>query len=214
MGVSRPGILVVRDFVRERVTEELQNQLTELQQYTRRYSVVVSGVKADATEKEEVMNIIKKANSLTTFQDVDKFHRIGHVKDDKDEKVQDLIVRFKTHDAKETFYRKRKDLDRRYRVKPSLTPERRKLLEKAREYLEEANYERENLKFIPEFVYADVHGNLKVAFKINEPNNDQKVFMKFTSLKELGSLIDKKNFASRRMDDMFSKITEAQVEQM
>ena len=33
------------DFVRERVTEELKAQLVDLQQYTRRYSVVIAGVR-------------------------------------------------------------------------------------------------------------------------------------------------------------------------
>ena len=37
-------------FVRERVVDELQKQVTNLQQYTRRYSVVISGVKTDANE--------------------------------------------------------------------------------------------------------------------------------------------------------------------
>ena len=33
------------NFVRDRVTEELQSQLVNLQQYTRRYSVVIAGMR-------------------------------------------------------------------------------------------------------------------------------------------------------------------------
>lgn len=40
-------------FVRERVVHELQKQVTNLQQYTRRYSIVIAGVKSDANENED-----------------------------------------------------------------------------------------------------------------------------------------------------------------
>lgn len=179
------------DFVRDRVTEELKFQLTELQQYTRRYSVVISGLKTGINEKEEIKNIIEKVNSSTKIEDVDKFHRVGPV---KEENLQDLIIRFKSHDAKEQFLKKRKNLDRQLKVKPSLTYERRKLLEKARNHLEspETNYEEGTMKHYPEFVYADVHGNLKVCLKDSD-NPERKQFLKFNSLKDLSFIIDKKN---------------------
>ena len=40
------------DFVRERVTDELKSQLVDLQQYSRRYSVVIAGIKTGMDEKK------------------------------------------------------------------------------------------------------------------------------------------------------------------
>ena len=68
-------------FVRDRVTEELKNQMVNLQQYTRRYSVVISGLKRNTDEKEEIKEVLKEAASTTSFDDVDKFHRVGPIKD-------------------------------------------------------------------------------------------------------------------------------------
>ena len=41
------------DFVRERVTDELKSHLVDLQQYSRRYSVVIAGVKTGMDEKKK-----------------------------------------------------------------------------------------------------------------------------------------------------------------
>ena len=186
-------------FVRERVTDELQQQLTELQQYTRRYSVVISGIKKDKNEKTEVENLIQKAES--SVNDIDKFHRVGPIKDNNE---QDIIVRFKSHTAKEQFYFKRKTLSNTIRVKPSLTSGRRKLLEEAKEHLTDTNYA-DDMRFFPEFVYADVHGNLKVAFKLKNDEN-KKVFRKFTTMKELITIINNKNF--KKNDDRYAEFEE------
>ena len=98
-------------YVRDRVTDELKQQLTNLQQYTRRYSAVISGIETVGNEsldtlRKEVENILTEANSSTTINDVDKFHRVGPKKD----KVQDVIVRFKSHTAKENFFLSRKEI--------------------------------------------------------------------------------------------------------
>ena len=53
------------DFVRERVTEELKAQLVDLQQYTRRYSVVIAGVRTGIDERITVEAILKEAASST-----------------------------------------------------------------------------------------------------------------------------------------------------
>ena len=64
------------NYVRDRVTEELHSQLVNLQQYTRRYSVVVSGIEKGIDEKKEVEGLLKEAASDVSFNDVDKFHRV------------------------------------------------------------------------------------------------------------------------------------------
>ena len=90
------------DFVRERVTDELKSQLVDLQQYSRRYSVVIAGVHTGMDEKKNVEEILKEVASTTTMGDVDKLHRIGPPKQGK----QDIIVRFKSHTAKENLSRR------------------------------------------------------------------------------------------------------------
>ena len=96
--------------------------------------------------------------SSTTLADVDKFHREFHK-----ERKQDIVVRFKTHDAKEKFFRRRNNIKRTgIKIRPSLAPARRELLREAIELLD--NYDNRDYQLTnpPHFVYADMHGNLKV----------------------------------------------------
>ena len=72
-----------------------------------------------------------EAASSTKMEDVDKLHRVGPPKQGK----QDIIVRFKSHTAKENFFR-RKEYIKNIGVRPSLAPERSKLLEEAITMLE------------------------------------------------------------------------------
>ena len=172
-------------FVRDRVTEELKNQMVNLQQYTRRYSVVISGLKRNTDEKEEIKEVLKEAASTTSFDDVDKFHRVGPIKDNN---KQDLIIRFKSHSAKESFFLNRKKIKRNnIKVKPSLAPGRKALLEEATEVVKEYAESNLNLKNRPHFAYSDMHGNLKVKMS-HEVNN--KLFFKFSSINDLCSIIE------------------------
>lgn len=172
------------NFVRERVTDELKSQLTDLQQYTRRYSVVIAGVEKQNNESEEVKKVLKEAKSVTTFNDVDKFHRVGPVKNNK----QDVIVRFKSHTAKENFYKNRKNVNKNVKIKPSLAPGRKELLNDAVNFL--AEYENSSLKNQPHFVFADMHGNLKLKMTHRV---EGKMFFKFNSLEELALTIEHQN---------------------
>ena len=119
-----------------------------------------------------------------TMNDVDKLHRVGPVKGDK----QDCVVRFKSHSAKENFYLKRKSGPRRHiKIGPSLTPSRRELLNDA-QYVVEDYIEKNIGSNLPEFVYADMHGNLKVKMTHNLGRTS---FFKFTSIQDLSHIIDK-----------------------
>ena len=64
--------------------------------------------------------------------DVDKFHRNGRTFNEG--KDQELLIRFKTHSAKEAFYRGRKTLPparRGIKIRPSLSRKQQKLLKEA-----------------------------------------------------------------------------------
>ena len=74
--------------IRERVTDELKEQLVNLQQYSRRHSAIIAGVEKRDRESytdllKDVTDIINEADSSTTLNDVDKFHRIGPIKEKK-----------------------------------------------------------------------------------------------------------------------------------
>ena len=177
-------------FVRDRVTDELKQQLVNLQQYTRRYSTVVAGIDKVDNEtndslKKEVEAILAETNSATSMNDVDKFHRVGPLRD----KAQDIIIRFKSHTAKEVFYLNRKQIKKRgVKVRPSLAPARRELLEEAINVLKDYETGDYQLSNMPHFVYANVHGNLKLKMSHAVKG---RMFFDFKSLVELNNLIEK-----------------------
>ena len=177
-------------YVRDRVTDELKEQLVNLQQYTRRYSTIITGIEKIENEsqdslKKEVEAILAETNSGTSMNEVDKLHRVGPKRDN----VQDIIVRFKSHTAKENFYRNRKQIKRRgVKVRPSLTPARRELLDEANEVMKDYETRDYQLNNMPHFVYADLHGNLKLKMAREVKG---RLFFNFKSLVELNNLIEK-----------------------
>ena len=182
------SILVMKD----KVHELLSKRITHLEQYTRRYSVVVKGIECRENEvrerklEEDVRNLLQESTSTTTFEDVDKFHRNGP----RFENKQDVLIRFKSHSAKENFYRARKNIKRRgIKVQPSLSTETRTLLDDAKESIE--SYEDYVLVNPPDFVMADLHGNLWIKFK--NQTKDNQLFYKFDSLEKLRALVDTHN---------------------
>ena len=133
---------------------------------------------------------------------MDKYHRIGPPKEND---VQDIIVRFKSHTAKENFFIKRKNIKKKVKIRPSLAPDRKELLEEAVNMVNEYINNNDNgsmcLKNPPHFVYADMHGNLKL--KVTHKFNN-KLFFRFSSITELCSLIKNSqefNAESRGNDD-------------
>ena len=157
--------------VKDSVLRGVQDELHRLQQYTRRYSVSISGIPKRRGEKPEdlrrsVEDIINAVNSTTTPLDIDKLHRNGPVYGDRGSK-QDTIVRFKSHSAKEAFYRARKSLPAEKQdiyIRPSLSEAQKVLLSDAKEYIKNNNSEAYGSN-PPEFVFANIHGNVQVKMK-------------------------------------------------
>ena len=156
--------------VKDCVIQGVQGELRRVQQFTRRYSVIIAGIeKTDRKEtidnlRPKVEDIVSKVTSPTTIADIDKFHRNGPAKGTK----QDVIVRFKSHSAKEEFYKGRKTLPadlKHIKIRPSLSPDQQALLDEARELLDEyhhGGYVGENP---PDFVFANVHGVIQLKMK-------------------------------------------------
>ncbi len=94
--------------MKDRVIDELREQLNKTQQYCRRYSVSIAGIKKDHNEKfenleKEIHSLVLKTNGEVTVDDIDKFHRDGP---QYGFNKQDVILRFKSHAAREASYKK------------------------------------------------------------------------------------------------------------
>ena len=155
--------------VKDCVINGIKGELLRLQQYTRRYSVSIDGIPKQRAEKAgdlraQVEEIVNLTNSETTVDDIDKLHRNGPVKDGE----QSTIVRFKSHSAKEAFYKARKNLPashRHLKIRPSLAPDQKTLLHNAQQYLEEFDFCPGDGDNPPEFVFANMHGVIQVKMK-------------------------------------------------
>ena len=120
-------------FVWDRVIENLRLELTRVQQYTRRPNVSILGIPKDKKEtheqlKEKISNLISEVGTEVSMANIDKFHRDGPSFGDE----QSVIIRFKSHEFKETFYKEgRKKLKGNrsgIKIKPNLCQERKNLL--------------------------------------------------------------------------------------
>ena len=176
--------------MRENVVAALRGEINRLQQFTRRYAVIVVGIEKEEGERAEdlrtlVENLITEVDCTVTMDDVDKFHRNGPLKG----KNQEIIIRFKSHRAKEELYRNRKSLTRRtVKIRPSLTHEQKMLLEEATRTVDE--FKKFNAPNPPEYIFADVHGNIKLKL---EKDTSRGKFIAISSIDQLGSVLQSVN---------------------
>ena len=181
-------ILKSQNAICQKVTTELTKELDKLSQYTRRSNVILKNVFLPETETaDDVDKVVKKviAKDLQLPNDVnniDKLHRTGKIKTKDGKKIQDVIVRFKSHSSRYRVYNARKK-SQNIKIMANLTPARSKLLY-------EANQLVENIDQV-HFVFSDVHGNLK--FRLMQEFDGKFVF-NFFSLDELNSLFKKMGF--------------------
>ena len=193
--------------VRDHVVEALQGEIHRLQQYTRRYSVVVAGIekKKDETPeslREEVIKLVADVNSTSKEPDIDKFHRNGRVYNGNE---QEIIVRFKSHAAKEAFYRARKTLPasrRGIKIRPSLSPNQKNLLRDAQSLVEEFSLNEEIVNPV-EYVFANIHGEIQAKMKKKFRGSP---FISFNSLKELSCRLQEAQ-AVKETNDYFHEVS-------
>ena len=103
-----------------------------------------------------------------------------------------MIVRFKSHSAKEEIYKNRKNYrtDPDIKIRPSLSQHTRALLKEAQDLIK--SYQDEEGNFLssinnpPDFVFANIHGELQVKMM----NRVQKgMFFSFSTLDQLSWVI-------------------------
>ena len=179
--------------VSNHVNSTLQRQLEDLQQYTRRHSLIIDGIKVKQNEKvEEVENEVKrilldefKVDENELKLEFDKAHRIGKVQ--KDNK-QPVIVRFKSHSFRantyadrKRFHQNKKNENVKFKLRVCLTSQRRNLLALMNSKLENEKVE---------FCYANINGNLKVRLK-EEVENKKVIDIKTEA--DIDALLNKLN---------------------
>ena len=202
--------------VRDHVIEGLKGEISRLQQYTRRYSVSVTGLEKKPNEKQEylremVMELVDQVTSTTTENDIDKFHRNGRVTNNG--KDQEILIRFKSHSAKEAFYRGRKTLPPTFnngwkvKIRPSLSANQENLLKEAKSTVEEYNLCDENRNPV-DFVFANIHGETQVKFKNKFRGSE---FVTFRSIEQLMSVITQAQ-SVKETDDQFQESWKDQLQ--
>ena len=185
-------------FVSQTVSKHLAKQIDNREQYSRRNCILIEGLKI---KEKETSNDIE--NSVKTFlkdqaeidesiitEEFDKAHRVGKIKNGK----QSTILRLKSHSLVEKVHRKKKDVKKRgYDLRPSLTRKRMELLQEARDIVEKEDR--------IQFVYADIHGNLKVRLK----DEFQKRFVfNFNDIEDLSFFLQKiSQVESEHFDETF-----------
>ena len=148
------------------VTSVLQEQLTaktdELEMYSRRSCVVLTGLCKEENEnfnklKEDVLETLCETgiSKEEISNNIDKLHRIGKTNKNN---TQNTIVKFKSHSFKEKIYFKRKAV-KDVKIKPSLTKHRIALLKNTNTLI----MDNPGTNFL--FTYADVHRNLNIHLK-------------------------------------------------
>ena len=152
--------------VKDSVIGGLKGEIERLQQFTRRYCVSITGIPKPRGEKSSdlkpiVENLVTEVGR-TSIEDIDKFHRNGPQKGSE----QEIILRFKSHSAKEAFYKGRKNLGQNrvdVKIRPSLSSTQLNLLNDARNYLD--SQKGAILPNPPEFIFANMHGIIQVKMK-------------------------------------------------
>ena len=173
--------------VRDHIIEGLKGEVQRLQQFTRRYTVSVSGIEKKKDEdpdslREEVLKLVSEVTSTTTEHDIDKFHRNGRTYNNG--KDQEILIRFKSHSAKEAFYRGRKTLPparKEVKIRPSLSTNQQNLLKEAQDLVDDYKL-REGIKNPVDFVFANIHGETQVKFKNKFRGS---LFATFRNIKDL-----------------------------
>ena len=148
--------------ISHQVTSVLHRQMDDLQQYSRRYSVLLENVPKKTNEtsqevEEKVEDILindYKVDSSNLALEFDKAHRLGKPSADN---TQSIVIRFKSHSFRSNLYVDRKNYQNGrngYKLRVALTSSRQKLFAEIKRKVEvnEKN----------KFAYASVNGDLKV----------------------------------------------------
>ena len=171
--------------ISERVSQQLSLEVDRLDQYHRRPNLIIRGMWLPENEnngdvEKKVQNVIKDELKLPEMvNSIDKLHRTGKVKEKNGKRMQDVIIRFKTHHARYTVYSQRKNA-KNIKIHANLTKRRGKLLYDASNAIN--GIDKVN------FCFSNMHGDLNV--RLEEAYNGKYVHG-FSSFKDLNDLLIK-----------------------
>ena len=115
--------------------------IEDLQQYTRRNCLIVTGVPEEKDENTDlkIVNLAKENMSIPLEEtDLDRSHRIGKPNEGK---TRPIVVKFVRHNVRQHFIKNRKKLKgSRVGVQDLLTPYSQELLKKAKELVDQCRH--------------------------------------------------------------------------
>lgn len=168
--------------------EKIHIKCDDNEQYSRRQCLRIYGLPLE--KKEDMNDKIKGCYESMEIpfnpNDIDRAHRVGKIKEDKvtNKKVQAIIVKFKSWEARKVFYKarpKNHNVEKKpgsFSVGLDLTKRRLNLLMSAREKLEQIKCDR----FA--YVFADINCSLGIKY-----NDDKDSLKFFNTTKEFDELI-------------------------
>ena len=119
-----------------KLQKDINIKCDELEQYSRHQCLRIEGIVKPRKEKvEDVINLVKDsfAEAGVDIRDtaLDRAHRIGPVyKNESDQNIQEIIVKFNNFRYRSMFYKNRKELKQGKRVRIDLTSNRFTLIKR------------------------------------------------------------------------------------
>ena len=161
-----------------KLQDDIDARCDELEQYSRRQCLRIEGIVKPKNEKvENVIKLVQEcfAEAKVDIPDtvLDRAHRVGPTyKDQSNNDVQGIIVKFNNFRYRSMFYKNRKNLkDKRVRI--DLTKNRYNLLKQTNELIR--NKKMDNVVY----VFADLNCRLKLV------NKEQEEELFFNNLEEV-----------------------------
>ena len=157
--------------VSSKVSEGLRKEVDRLDQYGRRYNVIIRNVEKPANETQEQLE--KKVGNLITTtlkapnlaKEVDKLHRIGRKRTDAGKTYQNIVVRLRSHRARYALYNKKKDLKNNIKFNSHLTNHRAKTLHESIDFVKDVEG--------VDYTYSNIHGDLYVRLTSENPDDER-----------------------------------------
>ena len=185
---TRINILESRCAINENMLHLHDRKIDDNEQYSRKINLKLVGIKTEKKENPYKLMAKIKKSIYNTYIDIDEYdfdrcHRIGRPYEWEGKKVQDVLLRFTSWDARNTIYQNRKDLP--FIVRADLTNRRADLLEYARDVVKNDP----NVENVVEFAYTDENCKMKLFTKSKKhlAFNSKEEFLSIASRLDLES---------------------------
>ena len=197
---SHVQLLEEKIAIQETVSNLLEQNTDEIEAYSRRPCLILSGIQKPKKElweniKKTVLENLQKTGLPLeeTESNIDKLHQVGRF--DHETQMQPIIVKFRTHSFKEKIYHQSKKLAKGIKIFPSLTKWRSDILQQVQHIIkEESSNNSPNEEGIVKFAFVDVHGTLKIV--LTKSYKNKHVFA-FDSVLEYLQIINKASTKGR-----------------